>query len=428
MKTKKFFKVFTVLALCLFAFTSANSQTRISSPYSRFGIGDLHLYNHTSIMAMGGTSIGLNNPLLVNFNNPASYHSIEPKSFVFEASLYNKYARLRTETLSQRSNYATLGHLLMAFPVTSYWKSSLGLLPFSDMGYKVVDSRIDEQFGKTEHNFEGSGGIHQFYWGNSVGIGKRLSVGFNLVYLFGTLEKNRSLSFPDSVFMLGTRILNTTSVSDLKLNTGIQYNQALNDDYSFTLGLTYSPEAKITIKDKVLAYNYFPGLTGVDNIRDTIIDTPSLKGKMVLPSDLGAGIMFQKTGRWLIAADYTWQNWENYTLFDRSDSLKNSMGVSLGTQFTPINTTISPYWKKMRYRFGIRYSQTYLELNNNQLNEFGISFGFGLPLSRTRSAINLGIEIGQRGTTKNNLIEETFFRFSASFSILDRWFEQRRYF
>jgi len=377
---------------------------------------------------LGGTSIALNNPLMVNFDNPASYHSIEPKSFVFEASVYNKYARLRTENLSQASNYTTLGHLLMAFPITGFWKTSFGLLPYSDMGYKVIDDRVDTHFGKTRHSFEGSGGIHQVYWGNSLGFGNRFSAGFNLVYFFGTLEKNRSLSFPDSASILSTRILNTTTVSDFKLRTGLQYTHPINEYYKITVGATFSPEARINVKDKVLAYTYFPGVTGVDGVRDTLVNSDDVKGKMVIPSDFGAGVMLQKTNRWLVAADYTWQNWENYTLFDRSDSLKNSMGISLGAQFTPENTSLSPYWKKLRYRFGIRYSQTYLELHENQLNEFGISFGFGLPLSRTRSTINLGMELGRRGTTKNSLIEETFFRFSAGFSIIERWFEQRRYF
>jgi hypothetical protein len=51
------------------------------------------------------------------------------------------------------------------------------------------------------------------------------------------------------------------------------------------------------------------------------------------------------------------------------------MGVSMGAQLRPESSTLSPYWRKMQYRFGIRYNQTYLELNDNQLNEFGISFG-----------------------------------------------------
>ena len=377
---------------------------------------------------MGGASVALNSPFMVNFNNPASFHAIEPKSFVFEASLYSKFSNLKTETLSQSSSYTSLGHLLLAFPVTGFWKSSLGLLPYSDVGYKITDQKIDADFGKTQHSFEGAGGIHQFYWGNSIGIGKRFSAGFNLVYLFGTLEKNRSLSFPDSAMIISTRVLNTTKISDLKIKTGIQYHQPLKDDYKLTIGLTYSPEFNINVRDQVLAYSYFVGSSGIDNVRDTLINTPDVKGNMVLPSDFGAGIMLSKSDRWMLLADYTWQNWKNYSLFDINDSLKNSMGVSVGMQLRPESTTLSPYWKKMSYRFGIRYNQTYLELYDNQLSEFGISFGVALPLSRTRSTINLGMELGQRGTTSNNLIQDTFFRFSLGFSVLERWFDQRQYY
>ncbi len=379
-------------------------------------------------MAMGGGSAALKSPSIVNFGNPASYHAIDRKSFVFEAGLFNKFSRLKTETLNQSSNYATLGYLLLGFPVTGYWKSSFGLLPYSSLGYKVVDTRIDAQTGKTQQIYEGSGGIHQVYWGNSFGLGKNISAGFNLVYLFGTLENNRSLSFPDSAFMIGTRILNTTSVSDLKINTGLQYRKNLNDLYQLTLGLTYNPEVSINVKGKVLTYNFFTGSSLIDNTTDTLTDTEKVKGSMVIPADFGAGVMLQKSNRWLIMADYSWQNWENYTLFDRSDSLRNSMGVSIGAQILPVYTTISPYWKKIHYRFGIRYSQTYVELNDTQLNEFGISFGTGLPLIRTKSTINLGFEIGSRGTTRKSLIRESFFKFSLGFSVMDRWFEQRKYF
>lgn len=417
-----------VAVCCMLAASFANAQTKISSPYSRFGIGDLHLNNNTTIMAMGGSSIALSSPLMVNFNNPASYHAISPKSFVFEAGIINKFANLRTEDLSQQSNYTSLGHLVMAFPVTKHWRSGFGLLPFSNMGYKVTDKRIDLLAGTNNQSYEGSGGVNQFYWGNSINLHPRLSVGFNLVYLFGTLEKSRSISFPDSLFRLGVRVFNTTTVSDLKINTGLQYRQPLKDDYNLTIGLIWNPEFGINIRDKVLAYNYFTGSSGIDNVRDTLINTDRVKGTMIIPAEYGAGIMLSKTNRWLIAADYSFQQWENYRIFDRSDSLKNSMNFSVGAQLQPVSTTLSPYWKKMRYRWGLRYSQTYLELDNKQLNEFGISFGVGLPLSRTRSTINLGMELGRRGTTANNLIEETFFRFTAGFSILERWFEQRRYF
>ncbi|MDZ4203250.1 MAG: hypothetical protein U1C46_00395 [Bacteroidales bacterium] len=428
MKTHINIRFIAALVLCILITEPIVSQTRISSPYSRFGIGDLHLYNNTAVLAMGGTSLGLSDPLRINFSNPASYAALEPNSFIFEAGVFSKSVRLKTETVSQTGNYTSLGHLLMGFPVTKSWKTSMGLLPYSDVGYKVVDIQSDTTLGRIRRSYEGSGGVHQVYFGNALALGKRFSLGLNLTYLFGTLEKSRSLSFPDSMNLLNTRVLNTTDVGDFKVSAGLQYIQPLGKEFNLKAGITYSPEVTISIKDKILAYTYIVSLTGNDIPRDTIVSTPDQQGTMRLPADIGFGIMLHKNNRWMIGADYRWQNWENFTFFDRSDSLNNSMSISLGGQYNPASTVLSGYLKKIQYRFGARYSQTYLELRDNRIKEFGISFGLGLPLTRTKSTINVGIEAGARGTTENNLIKESFFKFSLGFSIYERWFEKRKYY
>jgi hypothetical protein len=108
-------------------------------------------------------------------------------------------------------------------------------------------------------------GYISFIWATRIGIGNRLSVGFNLVYLFGTLEKDRSLSFPDSVHDVEYTYFKYYRVSDLKLKTGLQYYHNFNDDYRLNNGIEYSPEMRINIRDKEFAYTYFEGNSGIDN-------------------------------------------------------------------------------------------------------------------------------------------------------------------
>jgi len=122
-----------------------------------------------------------------------------------------------------------------------------------------------------------------------------------------------------------------------------------------------------------------------------------------------------------------WQEWSSYTYLGKSDSLKNSLSLSAGGQFRPATNDISSYWKRITYRAGARFNQSYLYLNNTRINEFGISFGFGLPMKKTRSTLNIAFEAGARGTTQNNLIRENYFRFSLGASIFDRWFLKRKY-
>lgn len=103
------------------------------------------------------------------------------------------------------------------------------------------------------------------------------------------------------------------------------------------------------------------------------------------------------------------------------------MRISLGGEYTPSLSTVSNYLQRITYRGGFRYSNSFLELRGQQINEFGISFGFGLPLPRTRSTINLAAEIGTRGTKSENLIKENYVRFTLGLSIFERWFIIRKY-
>jgi hypothetical protein len=67
--------------------------------------------------------------------------------------------------------------------------------------------------------------------------------------------------------------------------------------------------------------------------------------------------------------------------------------------------------------------------NFTSIDDFGMSFGLGLPL-RQLSSVNLGFEYGKRGTTSNNLIEENYFNFRLSLSLTasgaQSWFRKRK--
>ena len=81
----------------------------------------------------------------------------------------------------------------------------------------------------------------------------------------------------------------------------------------------------------------------------------------------------------------------------------------------------------IRYRLGMYSSKTYLNLKNQQLDEKAITLGFGLPLKRSGSLVNLSAELGQVGTTDDGLIQESFARFKIGFIFSDIWFIKRKY-
>jgi hypothetical protein len=134
----------------------------------------------------------------------------------------------------------------------------------------------------------------------------------------------------------------------------------------------------------------------------------------------------------MFGAEYKWANWSEFRKFGQLDSLQNSSTYSAGGEYIQnINSTYS-YLQTVRIRFGGHFTQSYLKLRGEQLKEFGITFGFGFPLKSSRlrgneSMINIGFDIGTRGTEYKDLIKENYVNVHFSMSIQERWFVKRRY-
>lgn len=421
---KKIYVIFLVLNVFFSVYTF--SQTRISSPYSRYGLGDLQNAKYIGNLAMGGIGIAYRQPSSVNYSNPASYTVFDTNAFVLETGINSQTVKLSTNNQNQRSNYTSLSHLAFGFPVTKWWGSSIGLLPYSHVGYKISNYETLSEIGKIKYLYEGSGGLNQFYVGNAFQL-KNLSVGVNAAYIFGYLDRTITVSSPDSIYYLALRLSNGTRINGFHYNLGLQYEKKINTDWTMQVGLVYSATAKLNAKRDSFAYTFFSSGEDYEKIKDTIIDAENTKGKINLPYSLGGGIIIKKSNILMMGFDYQMQNWNNYSSFGEKDSLKNSWVTSFGMEYTPIHTNLSSYWKRVHYRVGARYAKTYLQLRNNQLSESAVSFGFGLPLKRSKTSFNIGFELGQRGTLENNLIKEQFGRIILNVSFNEFWFFKRRF-
>ena len=68
-----------------------------------------------------------------------------------------------------------------------------------------------------------------------------------------------------------------------------------------------------------------------------------------------------------------------------------------------------------------------MNLRNNQLTEKSLTFGVGLPVKRTNTYYNLSVEVGDKGTTEENLIKEQFIRLAFGVTFKGIWFVKRKY-
>lgn len=427
-KSKKGIKIISLSLLFLLIASENTAQIAINSPYSRFGLGDIATRKDAYHMSMGGISTAVAGNRHINPYNPASSFAYDTLSFVFSGGLIGSRGTLQTDELSNRYSFASLGYLTFGFPVSKKLKASIGLLPYSNVGYNIVSDEIITDVGRAEYIYRGSGGINDFYGSLSFEPFKNFSIGAKMAYMFGKTDLIRSIFFPDSVGYLNTRVDNYVQVGDLYFQYGMQYRQKLNQNYTLGVGLIYAPQQNVSASENYLVRTYFPTSVGVESFRDTIDSRLDNPGNLRMPAKIGFGVILKRNEQWMAGADVTWQEWSTFQAFNRNDSLRNTLQISLGGEFSPSESMTGNYWKRVKYRLGFRYNETYLSLEGKQINEFGISFGVGLPIPRSFSTINAAVEIGQLGTTASGLIQNNYIRFTLGVAVWERWFVKNKYF
>jgi hypothetical protein len=407
-----------------------NSQNKINSPYSAYGMGNLKGRNvNIAQQAMGGISIGYSSPMYINPNNAASYPAYDSMHFIFETGIKGEMGTLSSRNASENSSSFTLSYLLMGFPVTKWWASSLGLLPYSEIGYNI-DVTVDMSqynFGDIIYNIEGEGRFNQFYWGNGFQITKDFRAGVNMSVLFGNASFNKLIYFPDSMFIFNTRTTKEYHMADLLFDFGVQYDLHLKNNNMITMGAIYQPRIKASTKKDELSKTISGGYGNVDYDKDTLYYHPDVKGNVIIPFRAGVGVTYHKSNIWMVGMDFEFQKWENFRIFETNDSITNSWIIRMGGELSPKHTVLSPLYKRLVYRMGFHYGLTYLKLNGHQLNEYGISLGATFPIRKSRSTFSLAMEYGGRGTIQYGLLRENFINFTLGLSINQLWFVKRRY-
>lgn len=397
---------------------SVRAQNVTNSPYSRFGIGELQSVTSATYSGMGGVGIGINNPVSINVLNPASYASVFPQRFTMQASLSHTTTQMSTLTNDQIANSTKFNYLIMSFPVTKWWGSSFGLLPYSEVSYNYSDY---DAASDAKLEFEGFGGINKLYWGNGFKIGKKFSAGVNLNYLFGRLNTQRRVIFSDDSF--NSKSEEESVVSGFQYNFGLLYNQKIKD-WNLSIGLILDNNNEINSKT-TLTVETFEYVGTVESVKN-VISSEALQQNLVLPSAIGFGASLANN-KWLLAADYKATDWSEFEFLDQEYNLQKCNKLSLGAEFIPEIKSINNYPKIIRYRMGLYTGSSYLNLEAQSIDYKAITLGLGLPLKRSGALINISAELGTRGTTDAGLIEDKFAVFKIGLVLSDVWFIKRKY-
>lgn len=422
----KISRLTAVLTLFVAALHIASAQNGTMTPYSLYGLGVLRDHATSTQRAMGGIGYAMNSGRQINAMNPASYAARDTLTFLFDMGIeftkvWNEENQRKTIDEKLTDNWVKgnktgggLDYVTMQFPLGKYMGGSVGLVPYSSVGYAFGDKIQNGTYTQ-----QGSGSLNEVYVGVAGKIYKGLTIGANISYLFGTLLHENYVTSSTAVTLYQKQI----EVRDYHLVFGAQYSLPIGANV-LTAGLTFSP-------GKDLLGNYRQ--VNIDNGQDSepqFSESTKLKGNYSLPSKWGAGINYRLGRKLMMEFDFTYQPWKdakNKLIADDPDHRAeycDRTRYAFGAEWMP--NWRGGYFERVNYRVGAYYNNDYLKLQNNRLREYGLTAGFGFPVPAFKTTINLGFEWMHRYGAPNGTIKENYLNITLGINFNEMWFRQSK--
>jgi long-subunit fatty acid transport protein len=377
----------------------------------------------------GQVAQGIRRNAEINVMNPASFSGL--KYTVIDAAAYYSQGTLSTSSASSQIDNYSFSYFMFGVPLSAKRKSGMvfGLSPYSTIGYNISNTKTYDGYTGTTY-VAGSGGLTRFHLGAGAQLIKDLSAGLNVNYIFGQTTLDQRLIIPANYYLLNTVNTRTRNIGDFQVQLGLQYHHNFvrgkaKDNYTFVAGGSYTLGSKLKAYEERMIGSMKTGETSF--VRDTIEYVESNKGTIDLPFSFSGGASLESKDHWTIAADVNYINWSSYRAFGYSDSLKNTIGISLGGSFTPNASDYKSFFKRIEYRAGARYDNGNVKIRNTNITNYGMSAGFGLPLGKSKSKLNIAFEYYVKGTTKNNLLKEEYYKIVFGVNFSDKWFQRSKY-
>ena len=407
------------------------------TPYSVFGVGELSMPGTAYNKTMGGVGIASRNHRYVNVLNPAAVTARDSLAFMSDFSIYESNKILRQGDNVSANNLFNINNFLFSFPLF-YSKPAdaammVGIRPYSATGYSYgyydTNPTAIAAVGNIAHSYSGLGSVYQAFASVGVDLFDKVSVGAELSHYFGNIKKSYTETLADAA------AVGLTKTSELQLSAnaakfGLQYEQPIGDKLTIGLGAVYGLDAQ-------LGGRIINTVSGVSESKDTT-QLRSMPGKLYLAGETGAGLSISYGGKFRAEVDYTRSDWTNCGFSGVNGLAVNgasgplfttglSQSIRAGVEYIPNPTDIRYYYKLIAYRAGVYYTKEYFSVSGNEIYSRGITLGATLPVFRWNNGLTLGMELGQRGSLKNNMVRETYVGFSLGVNLFDVWFQKPMY-
>jgi hypothetical protein len=405
-----------------------HAQNIGNSPYAAFGLGDVQNQNNVEISAMGGVSTAyisdINNSF--NFENPANNKNLELTSFKLEATNENNMFKSDKMDTNKHSTY--LNNISIAFPLSPKVKFGLAYQPYSSKRYNMLISNTLADGTVEAQSFRGEGTLNNLKAAVSYTIVPEFSVGFKANYYFGNLYDINELGRSNSELTNGYQTHN--SIKNFNFSFGANYQKTFWNDRKLTFGATTTLGNTNKMKTEFVNSTYYYNSKS-EKVYETIVEQKTQESDNLIPMKVSFGAGYGNAYKWFVGSQVDYKKGEEILFLGKQFAYQDSYKFAAGGWYLPNQNNFRNYFSRVIYRFGAYYEKGNLRLNNRDINAFAVTAGASLPFKNNSinkmSSIDLGIEIGKRGTVENNLINQTFVNLKIGINFADKWFGKRLY-
>jgi hypothetical protein len=400
------------LLLCLFFFATAIvSAQNMNSPYSIYGIGDIDHRSYNRTAGLAGTGIATRSSIYLVDNNPAAITGLTRSFYTIDAAMAGRtvtYSGTPVSIDNSKNKDFWIKRLSLAVKVNGFWATSVGFSQFSNVNYTFTGEKGIIGGNTTyQTRYEGDGGLNEYYWTNAVSLGKHFSVGLRSAIVAGGFNKTEIVSDAG----LGSSV--STQVQEYfghpRFQAGAQYYTTLGKKWRLNLGGRYTPGVNLP-SERTLTVT--EGTT-------TLVDAKTLEqGNFRLPKSYAAGISLTHNRKTTYLVDYTYDDWSSLQIKKQGWQMVSSSRLSGGVEFSRKKNVWNQEIEHRFFQLGGFYNQSYLQIRNQPIREYGFTAGMGGILSKGL-LYSVSLEGGVRGTQQANLIKENYFQLNFSFSYRD---------
>lgn len=420
-----------LLALAAAAGAQAQGSTNYGSIYSLYGLGERSEFASSQAAMLGNGGAALRSSVYTNLSNPALWSDQVLTTF----SAAGRITTVRgVDDLSDDPSVGTSGDVAGVLLGVPLYAGRLGLVlsyqPYSRVNYRSASTgTLDAEGTPVGYtlNLEGGGGLQQLSGGLGLRLGSALQVGARADVILGTDEDVQRTAFDTtSTAFAPTRRSRSTRVSGVTATVGAAgtARSLLGDDDALTVGaaLTF-PTALSVVRTTTL---------GESLSRDTLTTTQD--GDATLPLLLRGGVAYRAGSRWLATVDALYEPWGGFEStvpvggFDPAagvDALRDRLRVGGGVEVSPGGD------RRAVARTALRlggYAERGLYAPEGQgVTTYALTGGLSVPNRLTGSRIDLGFEVGTRGSTEGVLVRDTFVKGTLTLNFGERWFVRRRF-